>query len=95
MQGFCGDIIFGIVADPEEDGLQWIAFDERHPDDVLETFVEIAIIFLVIGVIVAQFGLTGLIAKGYGAGAWLMFITYCIPMVTLGAYKISKKSKEA
>ena len=54
----------------------------------------IAIIFLVIGVIVAQFGLTGLIAKGYGAGAWLMFITYCIPMVTLGAYKISKKSKE-
>ena len=55
----------------------------------------IAIIFLVIGVIVAQFGLTGLIAKGYGAGAWLMFITYCIPMVTLGAYKISKKSKEA
>ena len=47
VQGFCGDIIFGIVADPEEYGLQWIAFDERHPDDVLETFVEIAIIFLV------------------------------------------------
>ena len=47
VQGFCGDIIFGIVADPEEDALQWIAFDERHPDDVLETFVEIAIVFLI------------------------------------------------
>lgn len=54
----------------------------------------IAIIFLLIGVIVAQFGLTGLIAKGYGAGAWLMFITYCIPMVTYGVYKIIRKKNE-
>lgn len=56
--------------------------------------VILAIIFLVIGVVVAQFGLTGLIAKGYGAGAWLMFITYCIPMVTYGVYKIIKKKNE-
>lgn len=54
----------------------------------------IAIIFLVIGVVVAQFGLTGLIAKGYGAGAWLMFITYCIPMVTYGVYKIVKRKND-
>lgn len=54
----------------------------------------IALIFLAIGVFVAQFGLIGLIAKGYGAGAWLMFFTYCIPMLTIGVYKISKKSKE-
>lgn len=54
----------------------------------------IAIIFLLIGVIVAQFGLTGLIAKGYGTGAWLMFITYCIPMVTYGVYKIIRKKNE-
>ena len=54
----------------------------------------IAIIFLLIGVIVAQFGLTGLIAKGYGTCAWLMFITYCIPMVTYGVYKIIRKKNE-
>ena len=56
--------------------------------------VILAIIFLLVGVIVAQFGLTGLIAKGYGLGAWLMFFTYVIPIITLGIYKISKKSKE-
>lgn len=58
----------------------------KEPPKNLKTII--ALIFLAIGVIVAQFGLTGLIAKGYGAGAWLMFITYCIPIVTLGFYKI-------
>ena len=70
------------------------SFVEKGKEAPKNLTMIIAIIFLVIGVVVAQFGLTGLIAKGYGAGAWLMFITYCIPMVTLGVYKISKKSKE-
>ena len=70
------------------------SFVEKGKEAPKNLTIIIAIVFLVIGVIVAQFGLTGLIAKGYGAGAWLMFITYCIPMVTIGIYKISKKSKE-
>ena len=70
------------------------SYEEKGKEAPKNLTVIIAIIFLVIGVIVAQFGLTGLIAKGYGAGAWLMFITYVIPIITLGIYKISKKSKE-
>ena len=54
-----------------------------------------AIALLVLGCIIAQFGLTALIAKGYGAAAWIMFIVYCIPMLTLGTYKIRKRYKEA
>ena len=40
-----------------------------------------------------SFGLTGLIAKGYGTLAWVMFIVYVIPILTLGIYKISKAKK--
>ena len=54
-----------------------------------------AIALLALGCIIAQFGLTALIAKGYGAAAWIMFIVYCIPMLTLGTYKIRKRYKEA
>ena len=70
------------------------SFVEKGKEPPKNLTMIIAIIFLVIGVVVSQFGLTGLIAKGYGAGAWLMFITYVIPIVTVGVYKISKKSKE-
>lgn len=35
----------------------------------------------------------GLIAKGYGTLAWVMFIVYVIPILTLGIYKISKAKK--
>ena len=70
------------------------SFVEKGKEAPKNLTMILAIVFLVIGVVVAQFGLTGLIAKGYGAGAWLMFITYCIPMVTYGVYKIIKKKNE-
>ena len=45
------------------------------------------------GVAVSTFGLTGLIAKGYGTICWGFLIVYVIPMLTLGIYKISKAGK--
>ena len=46
------------------------------------------IILLVTGAIIAQFGLIGLIAKGYGTITWGFFIFYVIPILTIGVYKI-------
>jgi len=39
---------------------------------------------LIMGVIIAQFGLVGLIAKGYGTITWGFFLFYTLPIVTIG-----------
>lgn len=54
----------------------------------------VAIVCVVIGIFVAQFGLTGLIAKGYGTICWGFFIVFVVPMCTLGIYKINKARKK-
>ena len=54
----------------------------------------IAVVAVLIGIGVSTFGLTGLIAKGYGTICWGFFIFYVIPMCTLGIYKIVKHDKE-
>lgn len=55
----------------------------------------IAIVSVVIGVCVAEFGLTGLIAQGYGTICWGFFLFFVVPMVTIGVYKIAKAGKTA
>jgi uncharacterized membrane protein YkvI len=51
----------------------------------------LTIVLLVLGVFIAQFGLIGLIAKGYGTITWGFFIFYVVPVLTLGIWKIYKK----
>ena len=53
----------------------------------------IAIGLTLLGVAVSTFGLTGLIAKGYGTICWGFLIVYVIPMLTVGIYKIAKADK--
>ncbi len=53
----------------------------------------VSIVCVLIGIVISQFGLTGLIAKGYGTITWGFFIIYVIPMLTLGVYKIAKAPK--
>lgn len=53
----------------------------------------IAIGLTAMGVAVSSFGLTGLIAKGYGTICWGFLIVYVIPMLTIGLVKISKANK--
>jgi uncharacterized membrane protein YkvI len=43
---------------------------------------------LLLGAGVAQFGLIGLIARGYGAITWVFMAVYVVPVVTLGAYRV-------
>lgn len=45
---------------------------------------------LALGVFIAQFGLIGLIAQGYGTITWGFLLFYVIPVVTIGIYKIVK-----
>ena len=52
----------------------------------------IAVVSVIIGICVSTFGLTGLIAKGYGTICWGFFLIYVVPMLTIGIYKIAKRS---
>lgn len=48
---------------------------------------------LVLGVIISQFGLTDLIAQGYGTITWGFFIFYVVPTLTLGVIKIRNNDR--
>ena len=54
----------------------------------------VACVSVAIGIAVAQFGLTGLIAKGYGTVCWGFLVLYVLPMISLGIYKIAKADKK-
>ncbi|WZL74099.1 hypothetical protein QBE52_04995 [Clostridiaceae bacterium 35-E11] len=51
----------------------------------------LTISLLIIGTFIAQFGLIGLIAKGYGTITWGFFIFYVVPVVSIGIWKIKRK----
>lgn len=53
----------------------------------------IAVSLVITGICISTFGLTGLIAKGYGTISWGFLAIYVIPMLTLGVSKISKAAK--
>jgi uncharacterized membrane protein YkvI len=57
--------------------------------------VAATVVCLLLGVAVSTFGLTGLIAKGYGTITWVFFAVYIIPLLTIGIYKIHKHDKAA
>ena len=55
----------------------------------------IVVAMTVIGSCVSTFGLTSLIAKGYGTACWGFLILFALPMLTIGIYKIHKHGKSA
>jgi uncharacterized membrane protein YkvI len=54
----------------------------------------LTIVLLIIGAIIAQYGLIGLIAKGYGTITWGFFIFYVVPVCTIGVWKIKQHDNE-
>jgi len=48
----------------------------------------VAVIFILLGLGVASFGLINLIAKGYGSSSWGFLVIFVIPLFTIGIYKI-------
>lgn len=54
----------------------------------------LTIAILVVSVAFAKIGIIDLIAKGYNALAYAFILLYLVPLLTVGVYKIYKKSKE-
>lgn len=52
----------------------------------------LTVIILVISVAFAKIGIIDLIAKGYNALAYAFILLYLVPLLTVGVYKIVKKS---
>jgi len=50
----------------------------------------VGLVWLVLAAIIAQFGLTDLIAKGYGTMTWVFIAIYVIPILTIGVWKLSR-----
>ncbi len=48
----------------------------------------IAVLLLIVGALVASFGLIDLIAKGYGTLTWLFLLVFVVPVLTVGIRKI-------
>lgn len=51
------------------------------------------VLLLFVSVSISTFGLSNLIAKGYGTLAWVFLIVYILPLLTIGIYKIFKAKK--
>ncbi len=51
----------------------------------------LTIALLIVGAVIAQFGLIGLIAKGYGTITWGFFVFYVVPVCTIGVWKIKQQ----
>ena len=56
--------------------------------------VGVAVAFLVAAAGIAQFGLIGLIAKGYGTLTWVFILIYVVPILTLGVWRVVNGSAE-
>lgn len=54
----------------------------------------LTIAVLVVSVAFAKIGIIDLIAKGYNALAYAFILLYLVPLLTVGVYKIYRKSKE-
>ena len=50
----------------------------------------VAVLLLVLGSLLARFGLIELIALGYGTIAWGFLLFFVIPVLTVGAYKVAR-----
>ncbi|MDR1979580.1 MAG: hypothetical protein LBQ42_12675 [Synergistaceae bacterium] len=63
----------------------------KQPPAQLRPAVTVGCVLL--GVAISSFGLTGLIAQGYGTITWGFFVLYVVPVLTWGVYKIATAKK--
>lgn len=50
----------------------------------------IAVALLVLSLALARFGLIALVARGYGLIGWGVFVTYFVPLATIGVWKLAR-----
>jgi uncharacterized membrane protein YkvI len=64
----------------------------RQMPKQLEQLVTIGL--LILGAVIAQYGLIGLIAQGYGTITWGFFVIFVIPLLTYGVYLIAQHGQK-
>jgi uncharacterized membrane protein YkvI len=52
----------------------------------------IAALAMGLALLLAQIGMTRLIAEGYGALAWAYFAVFIVPLFTVGLYRLTRSS---
>jgi uncharacterized membrane protein YkvI len=55
----------------------------------------VALALLLVSLGVATFGLINLVAKGYGSISWGIFLSYFVPLMTIGIIKIVRKTRSS
>lgn len=65
-----------------------VALEERRKVMPAKLRLGLALALLVIAVLVSQVGLEGLIARGYGTITYGFWLTFVIPVLTWGAYRV-------
>jgi uncharacterized membrane protein YkvI len=63
-------------------------YDERNASMPEYLRPVTAMALLIVGALLAQFGLIGLIAGGYGTLTWIFLVIFVIPVLTWGVWKI-------
>lgn len=70
----------------------WRVDQGLQPSKAMSMGITVAL--LIAGAVIAQFGLIGLIAKGYGTISWGFLLIYVLPILTLGIWKILQADKD-
>jgi uncharacterized membrane protein YkvI len=68
-----------------------VALEERKRVMPAKLRPVLAIALLVVASLVSQVGLEGLIARGYGTITYGFWLTFVIPVLTWGAYRVFRR----
>ena len=83
----CAGLLQGVIERLDA----WLLEQRGRKGDPLAHSV-LAGVVLLVSLLLASFGITALVAKGYGNMAWGYLIIYVIPLLTIGAFKIWRKT---
>lgn len=53
----------------------------------------VATVLLVLGAVLARFGLIDLIARGYGTLTWVFWLVYLLPLFTVGVWRLTRSTE--
>ncbi len=54
--------------------------------------VLLSVVVLAVSIATAQAGLVALVAAGYGTMAWVFFVVYFVPLITVGLIRLARPS---
>lgn len=95
-------VLFGTIAQTGVGMLQGLNerldawWNERHGHVLSSrTHSFLAVGAVLASLLLANVGIVGLVAKGYGSLAWFVLVIYVVPVLTLGAFKLGDRTRAA